>query len=103
MRVLTCTCCGSDVTCPQFHNGLVYGYTCIKKVAPAQKQTNVRFLPVEVLKIVAAPTLANTIGKPVTMTFKVEGQKVKIARVQESQRTEQNGVIFVSEQVVNSK
>lgn len=35
----TCTCCGSDITAPQFYQGKAYGYTCIKKVAPEFKRS----------------------------------------------------------------
>lgn len=35
----TCTCCGSEITVPQFYQGKAYGYTCITKVAPQQKRT----------------------------------------------------------------
>lgn len=38
MAVFSCACCGSDVTAPYFHNGHVYGYTCIKKVDPSIKK-----------------------------------------------------------------
>lgn len=37
MRQITCVCCGSSLTMPQFHNGKPYGYTCIKKVNPSHK------------------------------------------------------------------
>ena len=32
MKLVSCTCCGSDVTVPYFHNDKPYGYTCITKV-----------------------------------------------------------------------
>lgn len=38
-KVYQCACCSSDVTAPYFFEGKVYGYTCIKKVAPAAKRT----------------------------------------------------------------
>ena len=37
-KVFSCACCGSDVTAPYFHKGMVYGYTCIKKVNPSTKK-----------------------------------------------------------------
>lgn len=41
---LKCECCGSDITAPQFHNGKMYGYTCITKVAPKQKKNSAKDL-----------------------------------------------------------
>lgn len=38
MFLPTCACCNADLTCPQFFNGKVYGYTCILKVNPQQKR-----------------------------------------------------------------
>lgn len=46
-KLVQCTCCGSDVTMPQFFEGKPYGYTCIKKVAPAQKPTKVEWVVCE--------------------------------------------------------
>lgn len=43
-KLVQCTCCGSEVTCPQFYNGKPYGYTCIKKVAPAQKRVKTEYV-----------------------------------------------------------
>ncbi len=51
MKTLTCACCGSDVTCPQFFDGKVYGYTCIKKVCPTQKQVKVVYVAAEVVSV----------------------------------------------------
>lgn len=36
----TCTCCGVEITAPQFYKGKAYGYTCIKKIAPEFKRTS---------------------------------------------------------------
>lgn len=41
---LKCECCGADITAPQFHNGKMYGYTCITKVAPKQKKNSAKDL-----------------------------------------------------------
>lgn len=43
-KIVQCTCCGSDVTMPQFFNGKPYGYTCILKVAPSQKRVKVEYV-----------------------------------------------------------
>ncbi len=50
--MILCTCCQSEVTCPQFFNGKPYGYTCIKKVAPAQKRVKREYVACESFKIV---------------------------------------------------
>lgn len=51
--MFNCSCCGTDVTSPYFHNGGVYGYTCIKKVNPSTKRNKPKSkcVEVEVLKI----------------------------------------------------
>jgi len=41
----TCALCGEQVTCPYFHNGKVYGYTCITKVGGKAKKEKGKFLP----------------------------------------------------------
>lgn len=48
-----CHCCGADITAPQFHNGLMYGYTCITKVAPRQRKNKLAdllIIPFESIK-----------------------------------------------------
>lgn len=37
MKTLICSCCGADITAPQFHNGKAYGYTCITKVSKQKR------------------------------------------------------------------
>lgn len=49
--MITCTCCGSEVTFPQFYNGKPYGYTCIKKVAPTQKRVKREYVACESFKV----------------------------------------------------
>jgi hypothetical protein len=50
MATLHCVCCGSEVTAPQFFEGKVYGYTCIKKVSP-QKRTKTEWVSVDTYEI----------------------------------------------------
>jgi hypothetical protein len=54
MKVIQCACCGADVTMPQFYNGLAYGYTCIKKVAPKQKQTKIVYVQADSFEVYQA-------------------------------------------------
>lgn len=53
----TCTCCGADITWPQFHNGYAYGYTCIKKVAKGAKPSKVAFQVIDrsLMRLAAVP------------------------------------------------
>lgn len=48
-----CSCCGSDITAPQFYKGQMYGYTCITKVAPRYKKIKsdeLIFIPFDVIE-----------------------------------------------------
>lgn len=47
MAIIRCTCCQAELTAPQFHNGFPYGYTCIKKINPEQKQTKTKYFSVD--------------------------------------------------------
>lgn len=95
-KILTCVCCGSDVTMPQFHNGMVYGYTCIKKVAPAQKQVKLKFVEIEGAEIVRSRK--SNVGIINVMMVVYNGKK-HLVQVRESQICEQNGVTFIREDV----
>lgn len=33
-----CSLCGEELTAPQVYNGLMYGYTCVKKLNPSYKK-----------------------------------------------------------------
>ena len=33
-----CSLCGEELTAPQVYNGLMYGYTCVKKINPNYKK-----------------------------------------------------------------
>ncbi len=37
MFLTNCTCCGTELTKPQFFEGKAYGMSCIKNVNPAHK------------------------------------------------------------------
>lgn len=92
MKILTCTCCGAEITAPQFFNGKPYGWTCIKKVNPAAKQVKLKFVAVEKVEIVRQRA-----GRSV-MYIWVDGKKL-FKDVAESQMCEQNGQVFIREDV----
>ena len=99
MKILTCTCCGADITAPQFHNGLPYGYTCIKKVDPARKQSKAKFYEVEGFKAVRERIQFGGERQKITLAvFTFKGNKYS-ANVFASQMVEQDGTVFVSEHV----
>ena len=50
--MIRCTCCQAEITCPQFHNGKPYGYTCIKKVDPALKRRKVEYVVCDSFKVI---------------------------------------------------
>lgn len=56
---------------PQFHNGMAYGYTCIKKVAPQQKQTKVVFEEATILKQI------NVANKWFDLAVKINGKQLR--------------------------
>lgn len=71
--VHTCTCCGSDVTAPQFFNGKIYGYTCINKVAPkGTKKAKTQYVQVEMISDGFSGT-----GR-IQPIVKVEGKKYRL-------------------------
>lgn len=50
MSILTCFCCGTEVTAPQFFNGKAYGWTCIKKVSDQKRvKSKLGFIKCKVL------------------------------------------------------
>lgn len=97
MRVLTCVCCGSDVTMPQFHNGMVYGYTCIKKVAPAQKQVKLKFFPVDRATLVRQRN--SNVGVIKAMNITYNGKNYFCGDVRDTQIIERDGIMFIREDV----
>lgn len=52
--MIRCTCCQAELTAPQFYNGHPYGWTCIKKVDPAQKRTKTVYLACDSFKVLQA-------------------------------------------------
>jgi len=46
-NLILCNCCQSELTMPQYHNGLPYGWTCITKVCPSAKRVKAIWLPCE--------------------------------------------------------
>lgn len=62
---LTCACCGTDITAPQFYNNKAYGYTCILKVNPDAKRSkkdNGLWLDAEITINVEAQTITASVG-----------------------------------------
>lgn len=51
--MIRCTCCQAEITCPQFFNGNPYGYTCVKRVAPALKRRKVVYKACDSFKILS--------------------------------------------------
>lgn len=51
--MIRCTCCQAEITCPQFVNGLPYGYTCVKRVDPALKRKKVVYKACDSFKVVS--------------------------------------------------
>lgn len=91
---MTCTCCGAFITAPQFHNGKAYGWSCIKKVNPAAKQSKVKFVAVEVVK----NNGVNYYGG-LDLVIKYDN-KVKAVRLTKNMAVEQNGVMWIREDEV---
>jgi predicted RNA-binding protein associated with RNAse of E/G family len=87
---------------PQFYNGKVYGYTCIKKVAPSQKQSKVVYFVAEEFSIVP-------VGNLKKLVFKVDGKKYAVMQRIDSIKKEQpeftsvkivDGVCMVASSVI---
>ena len=92
--MIRCTCCQTELTAPQFHNGNPYGYTCIKKVDPARKKSKVVYVECEAFKVVQA-------GQRNIVNVKVGGKWVQIVCYGDinSQTTTtymQDGVLYVA-------
>lgn len=51
MRILKCSCCGSDVTMPSFKDGKPYGFSCFKRLFGKSSKPAV-YVPVEVTKVI---------------------------------------------------
>lgn len=109
--IFFCSCCSAEVTAPQFHNGKVYGWTCIKKVKPEAKQTKTKWLELSNPKIVAmqqSPLLA-AMGKTqdlVTGEYKSDSGKVfniKIAMFPQDFYKDSSGIVWVLENKVFPK
>lgn len=81
MKTLNCFCCGAEITAPQFHNGKAYGWTCIKKVVPAAKQTKVKYVGADEFSI-------TTVGNLKKLVAKVDGKKVVVPQTIASIRKE---------------
>jgi len=44
---LSCACCGSEITAPQWYKGKPYGWTCITKVSgQKRKKSKAEYIPV---------------------------------------------------------
>lgn len=75
-KIFTCSCCGADVTSPQFFQGKVYGWTCIKRANPAAKQVKTEWLKIEGGKVtIASEQSMYAIVKGVTESI-IKGQYI---------------------------
>ena len=75
MAILKCFCCGADVTMPQFFNGEVYGYTCILKVNPTQKQVKTKWFLADSIIRVDQPVKTQARVFPLVV---INGNRVKL-------------------------
>lgn len=109
--IFFCSCCGAEVTAPQFHNGKVYGWTCIMKVKPGAKQTKTKWLLLENAKITAmkqSPLMA-AMGRTqelVTGEYKSNSGKVfnvKIALISQDYYKDADGIVWVLEKRIFPK
>ena len=48
--IVTCFCCGSELTAPVLINGLTYGYTCAAKVQGGKTARKNKLVPAEIIK-----------------------------------------------------
>lgn len=75
MSILKCFCCGADVTMPQFFNGNAYGYTCILKVNPTQKQVKIKWFLADSVVRIDQPVMTQARVYPVVI---INGNRVKL-------------------------
>jgi hypothetical protein len=92
---IRCTCCQTELTAPQFHNGNPYGWTCIKKVDPSHKQTKIVYVACEAFKVVVA-------GQRCVVNVKLEGKWSQVVvygdiETRTSSTYMQDGVLFISQ------
>lgn len=106
-KIMTCFCCGAEITAPQFHNGKAYGWTCIKKVVPSQKQSKTKFVAVELVGVleyrtntdITAKALAEGIracGYSPLLVIRIQGKKVSMA-ANAMNTFVQDGTVYVEE------
>lgn len=46
--MLTCSCCGADITMPVFVNGLPYGFVCANKIGYTGKKQSKKYVKLNV-------------------------------------------------------
>lgn len=105
MAIIRCTCCQAELTAPQFHNGYPYGYTCIKKINPEQKQTKIKYISVDAFKVVQQA------GTRFVICVKFDGKWVQFVCYGSTTSVEdrtsstfmQDGILFVDENTLKSK
>ena len=90
MKGLTCFCCGTEITAPQFYKGKSYGWTCIKKVSD---QKRVKSNDVYLL----AETTRTVVGRWVDLTATLNGieYKTSVPKDCESVACIQDGLLCV--------
>jgi len=94
-NIIRCTCCQAELTAPQFYNGFPYGFTCIKKVDPAQKRTKVVYVAVDSFKVVQS-------GQRNVVNVTVNGKSKQVVcygdiNARTTSTYMQDGVLFVAE------
>lgn len=95
--MIRCTCCQAEITCPQWHNGNPYGYTCIKKVSD-QKRFKVEYKPCESFRIIGDTSVSTR----VEVIFVLDGVKHRKPfyltpelEIHNSQGFIQEGVLYI--------
>lgn len=98
---IRCACCNSELTAPQFYNGLPYGWSCIKKIVPNTKQNKRKFVAVDNFKVITGNT-----GQRKVIRLEKDGKVYKhvfYCRSAEASCLDsagsfyQNGTLFVAE------
>lgn len=93
--MIRCTCCQTELTAPQFYNGNPYGYTCIKKVDPAQKKSKIVYKACEAFKVLQS-------GQRNVVNVKIDGKWIQIVcygdiNAQTTTTFMQDGILYIAE------
>ena len=101
MNIL-CTCCKSELTAPQWHNGYPYGYKCIEKVAPKAKKSRRVFVACEFFKVSQIPgTTLHVVKATVkgdTIVVKIYGNPLESKYINDVYY--QNGIMYIDDSLL---